>query len=72
MALIWIHDESSEADDFILVESRKKRREKRKNLKLSSDSKGKKQDQEGPDLVKRKKGRPFKATSSKISKSSKK
>jgi len=72
LTLTWMHDESSEADDFILVESRKKRRERKNNLKLSPRYKGKRQDQEGLDLIKHKRGRTCKATSSETNKSSKK
>jgi hypothetical protein len=45
-ALTWLHDESSEAEDFILVESRKKRRQKNKSVKISPGNGKKRQDQE--------------------------
>lgn len=48
----WLHEETSETDDFILVESRKKERENRKKLKVSPCSKGLWQDQENPGLPK--------------------
>lgn len=41
LAIDWLNDESSEADDFILVESREKKRENRKSLKISPNAKGK-------------------------------
>lgn len=49
LELEWLHDESSETEDFILVESRKKRRESKKKVKISPEKKLKKQDQENSD-----------------------
>lgn len=40
LTLTWMHDESSEAGEFILVESKRRKREKRKSLKLSPKKKG--------------------------------
>lgn len=71
LALEWMQEESSETNDFILVESRKKRRENRKNVKISLTFKGKKQDQENPGLFKAR-GRKPKANSSKTPKTKKK
>ena len=64
--LIWIHYESSKSDDFILVESRKKKRE---NIKISPSSKGNDKIRKGPDLIKCRRGRTRKVTSSKTIKS---
>lgn len=55
LALEWMQEESSETDDFILVESRKKR-EKRKSIVISPIGKGKAQDQENPGLAKKEEG----------------
>lgn len=35
LQLEWMHEESSESEDFILVESRRRKREKRKTVKFS-------------------------------------
>jgi hypothetical protein len=53
-----LQEESSEPEDFILVESRKKRRENRKSLKISLLKQGNRQDQEDPGLLKRKGRKP--------------
>jgi hypothetical protein len=57
--LDWLQEESSEPEDFILVESRKKRRENRKSLKISPLKQGNRQDQEDPGLLKRKGRKPY-------------
>lgn len=54
LELEWISDDSSETEEFSLVESRKKRRQKRSNVKLSSSADCYKQNQENPGLVKKK------------------
>jgi molybdopterin-guanine dinucleotide biosynthesis protein len=41
LKLEWLQEESSELVDFILVESRKKKRENRKSLKISPQKRGK-------------------------------
>jgi hypothetical protein len=64
LELEWLQDENSEIEDFILVESRKKKRDKRKNLKISPLRRDQQQDQEVP-ACKKKRERPCKATSSK-------
>jgi hypothetical protein len=46
LQLEWLHDESSDIEDFILVESRKKKREKRKNVRFSPSIHVKGKDQE--------------------------
>jgi len=71
LELEWLQDENSEIEDFILVESRKKKRDKRKNLKISPLRRDQQQDQEVP-TCKKKRGRPGKATSSKETKNKKK
>lgn len=38
---IWVQNEESESDNFIIVQSRKKRREKRTNINTSPNIKGK-------------------------------
>lgn len=60
LQLEWLHEETSETEDFILVESRKKRRQNKKNIKISPLNKKKQQDQENPGLP-RKRGRPPKS-----------
>ena len=70
LALEWIQEESSEADDFILVEFRKKKRENRKNVKISPSFKGKRLAQESPGLSKPRGRKPM-AKSSKNIKSKK-
>jgi hypothetical protein len=62
-------DELSDTDDFILVESRKKRRERRKSIQVASVGKGKKQDQENPGLQKVRGRKPRVAPSKKKPKS---
>ena len=52
LALEWMQDESSDTDDFTLVESRRKRRENRKKVLIFPTSKGRKPDQENPGLHK--------------------
>lgn len=64
LELEWLHDETSETEDFILVESRKNKRERRKSLKIFAVTNAKMQDHENPACPK-KRGRPRKATSSK-------
>jgi hypothetical protein len=59
--LDWLHEESSETEDFILVESRKKKRENRKKLKISPLKQGTNQDQEVPGLIKKKGRKPCNA-----------
>lgn len=71
LLLEWLQGESSDSEDFILVESRKKKRERKKSVKISPSSKGKTQDQEGLDLPK-KRGRKPKDFSSKKSNFNKK
>jgi len=46
----WLHEEDSDSEDFILVLSKKKEREKRKSLKISPNLTKKKQILENPDL----------------------
>ena len=70
LALEWIQEESSEADDFILVEFRKKKRENRKNVKISPSFKGKRLAQESRGLSKPRGRKPM-AKSSKNIKSKK-
>jgi hypothetical protein len=48
LQLEWLQEESSEPEDFILVESRKRRRERRKNIKFSPAINSRIQDLEGP------------------------
>ena len=61
LELDLLNDENSDIEDLILVESRKKRRDKRKSLKISPIRKGQVQNQEVP-VCKKKRGRPCKAT----------
>jgi hypothetical protein len=42
LAIEWLNEESSKTEDFILVESRKKRRERTKSVMFSPTEKGKK------------------------------
>jgi hypothetical protein len=60
--LDWLHEESSEREDFILVESRKKRRENRKKIKISPLKQVVNQDQEVPGLIKKKGRKPCNAS----------
>jgi hypothetical protein len=68
LVLEWIQEESSETDEFILVESRKKKKENRKNVKISPSFKGKKLVQENHGLPKSRGRKPM-AKSSKTVKS---
>ena len=61
LAIEWHQDESSETEDFILVESRKKR-ERRRSIMLSSMTKDKKSIQENPGARIKKGRKPDKAT----------
>ncbi|XP_066354675.1 uncharacterized protein [Miscanthus floridulus] len=67
-----MQEESSEPEDFILVESRKKRRENRKNLKISPLKQGRRQDQEDPGLTKKRGRKPCIAPSSRNPRNKKK
>ena len=60
--LDWLHEESSETENFILVESRKKRRKNRKKLKISPLKQVIDQDQEVPGLIKKKGRKPCNAS----------
>lgn len=44
--LEWLQEESSEPEDFILVESRKKKRENKRSVKISPNKTGRNKDQE--------------------------
>lgn len=48
----WLQEEKSDTEDFILVLSKKKARERKKNLKISPTLKKKGQSQESPGLHK--------------------
>lgn len=71
LQLEWLHEKSSDVEDFILVESRKKRRENKKSVKISPPKAMKSKDQEQPGMLK-KRGRPRKADILKSDKEKKK
>jgi hypothetical protein len=71
LRLEWLHDESSDIEDFILVESRKKKERKEKSVRFSPSNNAKGKVQENPGLPK-KRGWPCKATSLKPPKEKKK
>jgi hypothetical protein len=71
LQLEWLHDESYDVEDLILVESRKKKREKRKNVRFSPSIHVKGKDQENLGQPK-KRGRPCKADVLKSQKEKKK
>jgi len=70
LKLEWLNEESSEPEDFLLVESRKRRRENKKIRRYSPLVRNKKLDQEDPGQPKKR--RPCKANPSQNSKSRKK
>lgn len=53
LCLEWTHDDMSDLDDFTLVESRKKKREKRKSILISPNGEMGRQVQEISDLPKK-------------------
>jgi hypothetical protein len=70
--LIWLEDESSTTEDFILVESRGKKRQNKKSVKFSLESSKLKQDQVKLGMLSKKGRKPSDAFSSKNVKSKKK
>lgn len=70
--LIWLDDDSSESEDFILVESRKKRRRNKNSIKISPGIEKKKNVQEELGMMKKRGRRPSTAFPSKSKKSNKK
>lgn len=66
--LEWLDMESSESEDFMLVESRKERRESKKSRRFSPLVKSKKVDQEDPSHQKKKEGGLVKPTQQKFPK----
>lgn len=70
--LMCRHDESSESDDFIVAESRRRKRESKKGVKISPFSKGMRQDQKNPGLPKPRGRKPSKAATSKTIKNNNK
>jgi hypothetical protein len=51
--LIWLDDDSSESEDFILFESRKKRRQNKSSIKISPGIEKKKNVQEELGMMKK-------------------
>jgi tetraacyldisaccharide-1-P 4'-kinase len=70
--LEWLHEESSESEDFILVESRKKRNENKRSVKISPNKRGRNQDQAILSLRSNRGRKPSNAFSSKCTKQKKK
>jgi len=56
LQLEWLQEENSEPDDFTIVQSRKQKKENKRNLEISPISKRGKKAQEDPGLL-RKRGR---------------
>lgn len=70
--LEWLHEESFESEDFILVESRKKRRKNKRFVKISPNKRGRNQDQEILGLRSNRGRKPNTTFPSKCSKQNKK
>ena len=66
LAIEWIHEESSESEDFIVGESGKKKRESRKSLMLPTSQNSKKITHENPGDLKKRRGKSSKVMSHKI------